>query len=199
MAEASYSIRGRQIDGQEIEAIRDLIRGNEVLGRTAISRLLCERWHWRQSNGRLKDRACRVLLLALENKGVIKLPAQLRVRESFNRRGQTLSDRCEIGQRLVSGKVSDFRSLTIEMVPGRGGRCRGRRSRRPSDVPRVTGRSSADTRIEPRRPTNDVRNQMRMPTSVRTGVQASAWTQVRLSARTSGQPAPARTARGVRS
>ena len=116
MAESSYSIRGRQIDGQEIETIRDLIRGNEFLGRTAISRLLCEQWHWEQSNGRLKDRACRVLLLALESKGVIKLPARLRVRESFNRRGPALPDLCEIDREAVTGKVSDFRSLTIEMV-----------------------------------------------------------------------------------
>jgi hypothetical protein len=116
MAETSYNIRGRQIDGQELETIRDIIRGNDTLGRTAISRLLCEQWHWEQSNGRLKDRACRVLLLALESKGVIKLPARLRVRESFNRRGQTLPDLCEIDQEAVTGKVSDFRSLTIEMV-----------------------------------------------------------------------------------
>jgi len=54
--------------------------------------------------------------LALESKGVIKLPARLRVRESFNRRGQTLPDLCEIDQTAVTGKVSEFRSLTIEMV-----------------------------------------------------------------------------------
>ena len=116
MAEASYNIRGRQIGGQDLSTIRDLIRGNESLGRTALSRLLCEQWHWEQSNGRLKDRACRVLLLALESKGVIKLPARLRVRESFNRRGQNLPDLCEIDQEAISGKVSEFRSLTIEMV-----------------------------------------------------------------------------------
>ena len=92
MAEVSYNIRGRQIDGHELETIRDLIRRNGFLGRTALSRMLCEQWKWEQSNGRLKDRACRVLLLALESKGVIKLPARLRVRESFNRRGKNLSD-----------------------------------------------------------------------------------------------------------
>ena len=98
MAEASYNIRGRQIDGQDLATIRDLIRGNASLGRTAISRLLCEQWHWEQSNGRLKDRACRVLLLVLESKGVIKLPARLRIRESFNRRRQNLPDLGKIDQ-----------------------------------------------------------------------------------------------------
>ena len=56
------------------------------------------------------------MLLALESKGVIKLPARLRVRESFNRRCQTLPDLCEIDQEEFTGKVSEFRSLTIEMV-----------------------------------------------------------------------------------
>jgi len=47
MAETSYNIRGRQIDGQELEAIREFILANESPGRTAISRLLCEQWRWR--------------------------------------------------------------------------------------------------------------------------------------------------------
>jgi len=114
MAEASFNIRGRQIDGQALETIRDLIRGKGFLGRTALSRMLSEQWNWIQPNGRLKDRACRVLLLALESKGAINLPTRLKVRESFNRR--TLPDRCEIDREAVTGKVSEFRSLTIEMV-----------------------------------------------------------------------------------
>jgi len=116
MAEVSYNIRGRQIDGQDLSTIREFILANESLGRTAISRLLCEQWRWEQSNGRLKDRACRVLLLTLEKKGVIKLPARLRIRESFNRRVQTRPELFEINREEVVGKVSEFRSLTIKMV-----------------------------------------------------------------------------------
>jgi len=42
MAEVSYNIQGRQIDGQELETIRVLIRESGFLGRTVISKLLCE-------------------------------------------------------------------------------------------------------------------------------------------------------------
>jgi len=86
MVGASYHIRGRQIDDGEIDSIRDLIRKSGSLGRSALSRHLCERWCWRQSNGLLKDRTCRVLLLALEAKGLIQLPPRLRIREIFNRK-----------------------------------------------------------------------------------------------------------------
>jgi len=117
MAETtSYNIRGRHIDGQELETIREFIRANGFLGRTAISRLLCEHWHWEQSNGRLKDRACRVLLLTLESKGAITLPPRLRIRESFNRTRKPRPDLFEMNRQEVVGKVSDFRSLTIKMV-----------------------------------------------------------------------------------
>jgi hypothetical protein len=111
MAETSYNIRGRQIDGQELEAIRAFILANESLGRTAISRLLCEQWRWEQSNGRLKDRACRVLLLALESKGAITLPPRLRIRESFNRTRKPRFDLFEMNREEIVGKVSEFRPL----------------------------------------------------------------------------------------
>lgn len=114
MVETSYNIRGRQIDGHELETIRELIRDDGFLGRTALSRLLCERWDWRQSNGRLKDRACRVLLLSLESKGAIKLPERLRIRESFNQK--RLPDLGEIDREVIAGSISEFGSLTIEMV-----------------------------------------------------------------------------------
>lgn len=114
MAETSFNIRGRQIDGQAMETIRDLIQKKGFLGRTALSRILSKRWNWVQPNGLLKDRACRVLLLTLQSKGLIELPARLRIRESFNRKTFCVSR--EVSREAVTGKVSEFRSLTIEMV-----------------------------------------------------------------------------------
>ena len=115
-----YNIQGQQLDGQDISTIRKLILENVFMGRTALSRLLCEQWHWEQSNGQLKvkvkDRACRVLLLTLEKKEIILLRARLRIRESFNRRCPTRFDHFEINRQENVGKVSGFRFLTIKMV-----------------------------------------------------------------------------------
>lgn len=72
--EQSYRIRGRDITPGDLDTIRDLVAEHWTKGRTVISRLLCERWNWLQPNGTLKDRACRVMLLSLEQKGVIELP-----------------------------------------------------------------------------------------------------------------------------
>ncbi|MFZ3115343.1 MAG: hypothetical protein WA133_05395, partial [Syntrophales bacterium] len=41
-----HTIRGRQIDSRDISTIQELIDGDASLGRTALSRLLCEKWRW---------------------------------------------------------------------------------------------------------------------------------------------------------
>lgn len=72
--EQTYSIRGRDITPADLDTIRGLVAEHWAKGRSDISRRLCKHWNWLQPNGALKDRACRVLLLTLERKGVIELP-----------------------------------------------------------------------------------------------------------------------------
>ena len=114
MAEQLYHIRGRQIDRQAINFIKQQIPAYRDKGRSALSRFLCEQWNWRQPNGRLKDRACRVLLLKLEEKGEITLPP----RRSVVRRTRKRQVREDYGGNTseLKGTVSAFRSLTIKMV-----------------------------------------------------------------------------------
>ena len=114
MPDEKYCIRGRQIDDADLDTIRTTIAEHWDKGRSAISRILCERWDWRQANGLFKERGCRVLLLALEKKGEIELPP--RMKESF--RHPKRADRREYPHDTtpLCGTVSDFRSLTINMV-----------------------------------------------------------------------------------
>ena len=114
MAYKSYTIRGRHIGHEELDTIRHLLANNWQEGRSAISRLLCRHWDWRQANGLYKERACRVLLLKLEELGEIKLPP--RMTESF--RHAKRADRRNYGydSSELNGKVSEFGSLTIKMV-----------------------------------------------------------------------------------
>ena len=67
-------VRGRRFSQKDLVIIRGLIRRYPHWGRTAISVRVCEELGWRQPNGRLKDRACRVALLRLENMGYLRLP-----------------------------------------------------------------------------------------------------------------------------
>jgi hypothetical protein len=114
LAERVYRIRGRNIGDEELRLIRKIISLHGTEGRSAISRILCEQWNWRQANGLLMDRGCRVMLLALEKKGEINLPPRLRKVSPHAKR----ADRKEFcyDDSELHGKVSEFGSLTIRMV-----------------------------------------------------------------------------------
>jgi hypothetical protein len=77
-------IQGRMISPEDIEQIRALLRENPQWHRTRLSVELCRLWNWIDATGRLKDMACRTLLLKLDRRGLIQLPA--RVGPSTNHR-----------------------------------------------------------------------------------------------------------------
>lgn len=70
-------IQGRRLGAEDLAAVRDLVVGNPAAHRSALSRLLCELWDWRNPAGRLKDIAARTLLRKLEERGLISLPPRL--------------------------------------------------------------------------------------------------------------------------
>lgn len=69
------SIRGRTFSSSELDLIRGCVNQYYDRGRTQISKIICEKLDWRQANGWLKDRACYDVLINLEKKGLIQLPA----------------------------------------------------------------------------------------------------------------------------
>ena len=58
----------------EVALIGHWLQAHPSWNRTRLSRELCEHWNWRNAAGRLKDMACRSLLLKLEARGLICLP-----------------------------------------------------------------------------------------------------------------------------
>ncbi len=72
--EGDLKIRGRRINGFDIDEIRQVVSEYGLYSRTRISRELCGRWQWRQSNGSLKERACLDILNEMERRGLIVLP-----------------------------------------------------------------------------------------------------------------------------
>lgn len=114
MSQKIYHIRGRTIDHSQLETIRSIIAENYDRGRSAISHILCEHWSWRQENGLLKERACRVLLLNLEKKGELELPPRLKENFRFPRKAP--ADVISYDSSEIEGTISNFGSLTIKMV-----------------------------------------------------------------------------------
>lgn len=68
-------LQGRDLGEVELALIRELIGAHPDWHRTRISREICERWDWRDQTGRIKDMACRTMLLKLHRRGLIELPA----------------------------------------------------------------------------------------------------------------------------
>jgi hypothetical protein len=68
-------VQGRTLTSDDLTALRALISQNPDWNRTRLSVHLCELWNWRNAAGRLKDMAARTLLLKLQARGLIELPA----------------------------------------------------------------------------------------------------------------------------
>lgn len=72
--DAEKIIQGRRVTSEDVALVGSLLDANPAWHRTRLSRELCARWGWRNGTGRLKDMACRTLLLKLERMGQIRLP-----------------------------------------------------------------------------------------------------------------------------
>lgn len=73
-----YCFRNRQVRAADLAVIKAMIEEHRPRGRSQVSRALCEAWGWRRPDGRLRDMACRDLLLRLEERGFIELPPRIK-------------------------------------------------------------------------------------------------------------------------
>lgn len=72
--EQVWRVQGRRVSAAEVALIGRWLQEYPAWNRTRLSGKLCEHWNWRNQAGRLKDMACRSLLLKLEARGLIRLP-----------------------------------------------------------------------------------------------------------------------------
>jgi hypothetical protein len=109
-------VQGRAVGALEVEGIRELMAVHPDWSRWRLSRALCEQWQWRNRAGQLKDMAARSLLLKLEERGLIELPARRRV--TFRRMHPSLSRPPEMAwdQRPVAVGLKELGSLQIQEV-----------------------------------------------------------------------------------
>jgi len=117
--EVERVIQGRRITPGDVGRIRDLLAANPSWNRSRLSRDLCARWDWRNAKGRLKDMACRTLLLKLERRGQIQLPPRQAGRP--NERGFGLMAEMDHDRSPIEGALSSLQPLSIEPL-GRGDR-----------------------------------------------------------------------------
>jgi hypothetical protein len=108
------TIRKRTITADDIVPIQTTINEHWSRGRKHISRVLCEQWKWFQPNGRLKDMACREILLTLNRKGLISLPPPLK--NANNHRRNKVIPEIDVDQTPLQEPISKLPPIGLKMV-----------------------------------------------------------------------------------
>lgn len=115
-------IQGRLIGEAEIKQVRAIIAEHGQWSRRRISEHLAGLWEWRSASGQLKDMAARTLLLKLEERGWITLPARRRAPSNRmkGRAGMPGEESGELFAREESGEVNcavgELLPLSIEEI-----------------------------------------------------------------------------------
>jgi hypothetical protein len=108
------TIRKRTITDADIVQIQDTVDAHWSQGRKHISKVLCRQWNWFQPNGRLKDMACRELLLTLNRKGLITLPPRL-ISANNEKRNRTIPV-VNIDQTPLQEKLTNLGPIVLKPV-----------------------------------------------------------------------------------
>lgn len=114
--EITYSLTfsSRTFSVEELQLIQDICKDYTALGRTEISRTVCELLQWKRPSGRLKNHECRLLLERLQKLELVDLPEVRRT----GRRGSPMvrltsqSDPKE----EITGSVGQFEPLRLDVV-----------------------------------------------------------------------------------
>jgi len=69
-------IQGREIGQEDVHFIGALISGHPTWSRNQLAVALAEAWGWRTATGQVKNFAAATLLLKLQKRGLIRLPAR---------------------------------------------------------------------------------------------------------------------------
>ena len=108
------AIRKRSINESDIAFIQATVSEHWHKGRTQISEILCKKWNWIQPNGRLKDMACREVLLTLKRKGFITLPPR-KTNSNNDKRNRSIPV-VETDKTPLQGKPSQFPPIKIQLI-----------------------------------------------------------------------------------
>jgi uncharacterized protein DUF4338 len=111
-----FILQGRTMGGGELGQVRQLIGEHPEWTRYRISRELAVQWNWRSASGQLKDMAARTLLLKLEQRGLIRLPARRRASPNRMRHKQVSALDPTISQERLDTPLANLLPLDVREV-----------------------------------------------------------------------------------
>jgi hypothetical protein len=112
----SITVQGRLLRSWELAQIGQWIAEHPHWSRWRLSQHLAWEWNWRNGAGQLKDMAARSLLLKLQGRGLVKLPA--RRRAAFKRMGRVQKAQAPWDTRLIECELAELGPLQIKEVSG---------------------------------------------------------------------------------
>jgi hypothetical protein len=112
----TLTIQGRPLSPQGLQELRQWVGDNPHWSRWRLSRELATRWDWRNAAGQLKDMAARTLLVKLEQRGLIGLPARRQV-PTNRMRCAAQPAILEPAEPIICA-LADLQPLSVEEVSG---------------------------------------------------------------------------------
>lgn len=118
-------IQGRSIGPAELAQVRQLLADHPDWSRRRLSEHLARLWDWRNPAGQLKDMAARTLMLKLEQRRWIQLPARRKIPNNRMRSKQIILPPAIESSESIAGSLSDLLPLILTEV-SIGKQCAGR-------------------------------------------------------------------------
>ena len=112
----ALTFSGRTFSAEDLQLIQQITADFGSLGRTEISRTICELLDWRRPSGRLKNHEGRLLLERLEGLGWVRLPEVRRLGRRGSRRVEW-SSQSEWQEKQI-GSAGEFEPLEFQVVQG---------------------------------------------------------------------------------
>jgi len=111
-------VQGRCLGQSDLEQIRQWRAAHADWSRRRLSRELAARWGWRNEAGQLKDMAARTLLVKLEQRGLIELPARRRAPPNRMRARAVEAAYRPCDQGPIECGLAELGTLRLEEVSG---------------------------------------------------------------------------------
>ncbi len=107
-------VQGRDLSAADLAGIGQLLAEHPSWSRWRLSRHLAAAWNWRNAAGQLKDMAARSLLLKLQQRGLLQLPARRQV--PVNRMRCVPPVQNQWPQAPLEGPLATVQPLTVREV-----------------------------------------------------------------------------------
>ena len=112
--EGAVRVCGRLFSSADIAAIRSFIERRPAASRREIATWTCEALEWLRPNGQVKEMSCRVALLRLEDRGLVRLPPPRK--RSGNRKPYRPAPTIEVPQAELLTPPGRLRELRVRRV-----------------------------------------------------------------------------------